>query len=235
MPTASGSRRPPLPGLPLDRRGRHLGALVRRPADGPFYPVVLRDAMCVDDADPGRGLLRHPIRRGLRQPRRGRLLVAGRRAPARRALRPGRGGVTCGHRGGARRTAGDVAGASRLTVVHAGTLRAVLDEVETRWPRLARRIRDERASCAATSTSTSTGRTAGTRAGWTRRSATTPRSGDPLRRRRLSRTAAPPDAPRHLPRVVAGSGPIARRGRRRLGPRAVVGDSGCERPPTDLR
>jgi len=37
-----------------------------------------------------------------------------------------------------------VAGASRLAVVHAGTLRAVPDEVETRWPRLARRIRDER-------------------------------------------------------------------------------------------
>lgn len=37
----------------------------------------------------------------------------------------------------------DTAGASRLTVSATGTLRAVLDEVDRRWPRLARRIRDE--------------------------------------------------------------------------------------------
>ncbi|MBF9132996.1 MoaD/ThiS family protein [Plantactinospora sp. S1510] len=42
---------------------------------------------------------------------------------------------------GALRT--DTAGASRLTVGTAGTLRAVLDEVDLHWPRLARRIRDE--------------------------------------------------------------------------------------------
>jgi uncharacterized protein (TIGR00369 family) len=34
-------------------------------------------------------------------------------------------------------------GASRVTVDAAGTLRAVLDEVDARWPRLGRRIRDE--------------------------------------------------------------------------------------------
>lgn len=38
----------------------------------------------------------------------------------------------------------DTAGASRLSVENAGTLAAVLDEVSVRWPRLARRIRDER-------------------------------------------------------------------------------------------
>ncbi len=37
----------------------------------------------------------------------------------------------------------EVDGASRLAVEAGGTLRAVLDEVEQRWPRLARRIRDE--------------------------------------------------------------------------------------------
>jgi len=39
---------------------------------------------------------------------------------------------------------GEVGGASRLTVDTAGTLGAVFDEVATRWPRLERRIRDER-------------------------------------------------------------------------------------------
>jgi molybdopterin converting factor small subunit len=38
---------------------------------------------------------------------------------------------------------GEVDGAGRLTVPAAGTLRAVLDEVATRWPRLERRVRDE--------------------------------------------------------------------------------------------
>lgn len=37
----------------------------------------------------------------------------------------------------------ETAGAGRLDVGAAGTLRAVLDEVSTRWPRLARRLRDE--------------------------------------------------------------------------------------------
>ena len=37
----------------------------------------------------------------------------------------------------------DAAGASRLSVPATGTLRAVLDEVDARWPRLARRIRDD--------------------------------------------------------------------------------------------
>ncbi|MCM0676185.1 MoaD/ThiS family protein [Micromonospora phytophila] len=39
---------------------------------------------------------------------------------------------------------GEAGGASRLTVTAAGTLRAVLDELAGSWPRLARRIRDER-------------------------------------------------------------------------------------------
>jgi molybdopterin converting factor small subunit len=38
---------------------------------------------------------------------------------------------------------GECGGAARLTVECDGTLRAVLDEVGARWPRLARRIRDE--------------------------------------------------------------------------------------------
>jgi uncharacterized protein (TIGR00369 family) len=38
----------------------------------------------------------------------------------------------------------EVDGASRVSVDSAGSLRAVLDEVERRWPRLGRRIRDER-------------------------------------------------------------------------------------------
>lgn len=38
---------------------------------------------------------------------------------------------------------GEVGGASRVSVEAAGNLRAVLDEVEQRWPRLGRRIRDE--------------------------------------------------------------------------------------------
>jgi uncharacterized protein (TIGR00369 family) len=38
---------------------------------------------------------------------------------------------------------GEVGGASRVPVESAGSLRAVLDEVEQRWPRLGRRIRDE--------------------------------------------------------------------------------------------
>jgi uncharacterized protein (TIGR00369 family) len=37
----------------------------------------------------------------------------------------------------------EVGGASRVAVDSGGTLRAVLDEVERRWPRLGRRIRDE--------------------------------------------------------------------------------------------
>ncbi|WP_422770339.1 MoaD/ThiS family protein [Plantactinospora sp. WMMC1484] len=37
----------------------------------------------------------------------------------------------------------ETAGVGRLDVGAAGTLRAVLDEVAIRWPRLARRIRDE--------------------------------------------------------------------------------------------
>ena len=37
----------------------------------------------------------------------------------------------------------DSGGQSRLAVDASGTLRAVLDEVTRRWPRLARRIRDE--------------------------------------------------------------------------------------------
>lgn len=37
----------------------------------------------------------------------------------------------------------EVGGASRVSVESAGNLRAVLDEVEQRWPRLGRRIRDE--------------------------------------------------------------------------------------------
>lgn len=38
----------------------------------------------------------------------------------------------------------EVDGASRLEIDEVGTLRAVLDEVDRRWPRLGRRIRDER-------------------------------------------------------------------------------------------
>ena len=38
----------------------------------------------------------------------------------------------------------DTAGVNRLSIAATGTLRAVLDEVAERWPRLARRIRDER-------------------------------------------------------------------------------------------
>ncbi|MCW3817076.1 MoaD/ThiS family protein [Micromonospora sp. DR5-3] len=39
---------------------------------------------------------------------------------------------------------GEAGGASRLTVAVTGTLRAVLDELDAAWPRLGRRIRDER-------------------------------------------------------------------------------------------
>ncbi|WNM39792.1 ubiquitin-like small modifier protein 1 [Micromonospora halotolerans] len=38
----------------------------------------------------------------------------------------------------------ETGGEGRLAVAAAGTLRAVLDELATTWPRLARRIRDER-------------------------------------------------------------------------------------------
>jgi len=38
---------------------------------------------------------------------------------------------------------GDAGGAARLEIAVGGTLRAVLDEVGARWPRLERRIRDE--------------------------------------------------------------------------------------------
>lgn len=38
----------------------------------------------------------------------------------------------------------ETGGEGRLTVTATGTLRAVLDELATTWPRLARRIRDER-------------------------------------------------------------------------------------------
>lgn len=37
----------------------------------------------------------------------------------------------------------EVDGAARLGVSAAGTVRAVLDEVAARWPRLGRRLRDE--------------------------------------------------------------------------------------------
>ncbi|MDO3704275.1 MoaD/ThiS family protein [Micromonospora sp. C28SCA-DRY-2] len=39
---------------------------------------------------------------------------------------------------------GEAGGESRLTVAASGTLRAVLDDLAGSWPRLARRIRDER-------------------------------------------------------------------------------------------
>lgn len=39
---------------------------------------------------------------------------------------------------------GDAGGAARLPVEAGGSLRAVLDELAAHWPRLARRIRDER-------------------------------------------------------------------------------------------
>ncbi|MEU8299563.1 MoaD/ThiS family protein [Micromonospora sp. NPDC048909] len=39
---------------------------------------------------------------------------------------------------------GEAGGAGRLTVAAAGSLRVVLDELAVSWPRLARRIRDER-------------------------------------------------------------------------------------------
>jgi sulfur-carrier protein len=39
---------------------------------------------------------------------------------------------------------GDAGGAGRLSLEAGGTLRALLDEVGGRWPRLERRIRDER-------------------------------------------------------------------------------------------
>jgi molybdopterin converting factor small subunit len=38
---------------------------------------------------------------------------------------------------------GEAGGASRLEVAAGGTLRAVLDQVATSWPRLERRVRDE--------------------------------------------------------------------------------------------
>lgn len=38
---------------------------------------------------------------------------------------------------------GEVAGAATLDIEAGGTLRAVLDEVAARWPRLERRVRDE--------------------------------------------------------------------------------------------
>jgi sulfur-carrier protein len=38
---------------------------------------------------------------------------------------------------------GEVDGASKLDVTAGGTLRAVLDELAKRWPRLERRVRDE--------------------------------------------------------------------------------------------
>lgn len=37
----------------------------------------------------------------------------------------------------------EAGGAARLEVTAAGTLRAVLDQVGARWPRLERRVRDE--------------------------------------------------------------------------------------------
>lgn len=39
---------------------------------------------------------------------------------------------------------GECGGAPRLSVAASGTVRSVLDEVAQRWPRLERRIRDER-------------------------------------------------------------------------------------------
>lgn len=39
---------------------------------------------------------------------------------------------------------GEAGGAGKLSVPAAGTLRAVLDELAVTWPRLARRLRDER-------------------------------------------------------------------------------------------
>jgi sulfur-carrier protein len=38
----------------------------------------------------------------------------------------------------------DAGGAARLEVTADGSLRAVLDEIAARWPRLERRVRDER-------------------------------------------------------------------------------------------
>ena len=122
-----------------------VGAAVGRAARGAVLPggAARRDVR--RRRRPRRGLLRHPLRRGLRQPRRGRLLVAGRRAPARRALRPRRGGlsvVTVLLPGPLR---GEAGGASRLSV---DRRRARCGRSSTSWPsrmpRLARRIRDER-------------------------------------------------------------------------------------------
>ena len=55
-----------------------------------FFVAVMRDAMCADDHEPRRPLLRRPQRRGLGLGRRGRDLAPARRRPARRDVRPGR-------------------------------------------------------------------------------------------------------------------------------------------------
>ena len=112
--------------------------------DGPFYPAVLRDAMCADDADPGRGLLRHPLRRGLRQPRRGRLLVpVAAHLPDVLASAPRWSElVTVLLPGPLRGEAGGAASAERRPPP--ATLRRGPRRGGRAQPRLARRIRDER-------------------------------------------------------------------------------------------
>ncbi|WP_231929888.1 MoaD/ThiS family protein [Micromonospora inositola] len=70
-------------------------------------------------------------------------MVPGRRPPARRALRPRRGGLS-GDRAAARPAARR---GRRREPAHRGGHRhpaGVLDELAGAWPRLARRIRDER-------------------------------------------------------------------------------------------
>ena len=93
---ADGDRRPP--GAPLQVwRTDDAGASWRPAATGlpeDFYAVVLRDAFTSDADDPVGLYLGGAGRHGLRQRRRGRVLEPGRQAPARRAVRPRRDGLS---------------------------------------------------------------------------------------------------------------------------------------------
>ena len=84
FPINGGDRRyPPRgegPGVALPRRRRDLGGAGRGAARRRSSSAVMRDAMCADDHERGRPLLRGAQRRGLGLGRRGRDLAPGRRA-----------------------------------------------------------------------------------------------------------------------------------------------------------
>ncbi len=124
-----------------------MAAVLGRPPDEPVYSSVLRDAMCVDDADTAGVYFGTRTGEVFASRDEGESWTSVRAPPARRALRAGR------RRGLTMKVIvriptplrNVVEGAAQLDVELAdgATVEALLDQLGTDWPALERRIRDE--------------------------------------------------------------------------------------------